>query len=121
MPEEKALTTEIDAVNAEYANNVYFEATSWDLKMLFGEWNGRSKSVEYHTSMTIPWAQAKLIAYFLQVNVAIHEANHGHIRVPENFVPLEFPDLEGPAADDPKEIELQKSIKALRDKFIASM
>ncbi len=77
-------------LSVEYANNVMFEPTIWDLKLIFGEWSGRSQSVEYHTSVTIPWAQAKLMLYYLQANVAAHEAANEKIKIPVTVMP---PDL----------------------------
>jgi len=64
-------------LNVEYANNTFFEPTVWDLKIIFGEFSGRSASVDWHTSITVPWAQAKLMAYYLLLNVALHELSEG--------------------------------------------
>ena len=108
-------------MNVVYANNVQFEGTIWDLKILFGEFFGRTKSVDWHTSITIPWAQAKLMAYYLQVNLAIHEANHGHVRVPSQVQPLEFPSLPESAQDKKEEVALHAKLNALHAELIASM
>ena len=68
--------SEVD-LSVDYANNVQIEATIWDLKAIFGEFSGRAQSVQWHTSITMPWATAKLLAHFLQVNVDMHELNNG--------------------------------------------
>src|SRR3990167_11504158 len=54
-----------------YANNVQFEQSAFDLKLIFGELNqaGGKALVDQHSSMTIPWGQAKLLLYYLQVNI----------------------------------------------------
>lgn len=71
-----------DDLTTDYANNVAFESTIWDLKLIFGEYSDHDKSVEWHTSITIPWAQAKLMQYYLQINVEYFESQHGKIEVP---------------------------------------
>ena len=85
-------TTKTDAgadeeVSVDYANNVNIEATIWDLKVIFGEYSGRAQSVQWHSSITMPWATAKLLAHFLQVNVDMHELANGKIRIPSNALP----------------------------------
>jgi hypothetical protein len=77
-------------ITADYANTTMFEPTIWDLKLIFGEWSGRSNSVEYHTSITVPWAQAKLIMYYLRANIAAHEIINGKIRIRQEVVPPEW-------------------------------
>ncbi|HXA64865.1 MAG TPA: DUF3467 domain-containing protein [Bryobacteraceae bacterium] len=86
-------SAENNEVNADYANNTMFEPTVWDLKLIFGEYSARSQSIEVHTSITVPWAQAKLMLYYLQANVAAHEVVHGKIKIPEAVVPPEWPPL----------------------------
>src|SRR5580698_4093433 len=77
---------------ALYANNVQFESTEWDLKMIFGELDmGRKDGagVEQHTAITVPWAQAKLLIYYLQLNVGIYEKIFGKIKIPDSVLPPE--------------------------------
>ncbi len=105
-------------IQTEYANNTLFEATIWDLKILFGEFFARDGKVDWHTSMTIPWAQAKLMAYFLQVNVAIYEGSHGRIEIPAQMTPDEF---KPPADGEAKSQELFARLSAMRRTFIDEM
>ena len=74
-----------------YANNVRFEASVWDLKILFGELDqteGAGKTfVELHTAITVSWPTAKIMAYFLAANCASHQAQTGPIHVPSYAVP----------------------------------
>ena len=73
---------------SEYANNSFLEPSIWDIKVFFGQgYQGPKPETDWHTAVTIPWLQAKLLAHFLQVNVAIHEAEHGTISVPLSFQP----------------------------------
>jgi hypothetical protein len=78
-------------LNTEYANNVFFEATVWDIKLIFGEWSSRVNLVDWHTSITVPWAQAKLIQYYLAINVEAHERMQGKIPFPASMIPPEPP------------------------------
>src|SRR5438105_9051678 len=74
-----------------YANNVHFEASVWDLKLLFGlldQSKGQGNAtIEQHTTVNVPWAQAKIMAYFLVVNVVLHESENGSMRIPTRVIP----------------------------------
>lgn len=37
--------------------------------------------------MTMAWAQAKMLSYYLRVNLAIYEALHGIVKVPAAMLP----------------------------------
>jgi hypothetical protein len=74
-------------LTANYANNVYYEPTVWDLKLIFGEFSGKSNAVDWHTSITIPWAQAKLLFYYLAINIAFQEIQQGPIHVASAVLP----------------------------------
>jgi hypothetical protein len=84
-----------------YANNVVYESSAWDFKFIFGELDQRQlpNTIEQHTSMSVSWLQAKLMAYFLEANLAIHEADYGTIRVPPNVIPPR-PDPSMPAIEN---------------------
>lgn len=95
-----------------YANNVRFEGSVWDLKTYFGtldqgEPDPKSipAAVDFHTAVTIPWIQAKLMLYNLHVQVMFHELKYRNIAVPENLGPQKLsgfmPDLaESPAGKE---------------------
>lgn len=74
---------------ALYANNIRFETSVWDLKIIFGllDQSTAKTVVRQHTAINIPWAQVKLMAYFLQMNVAVHEAENGRISMPPSIIP----------------------------------
>ncbi len=38
-----------------------------------------------HSEITIPWTTAKLLSYYIQVFLTIHEAENGKIRLPGVF------------------------------------
>ena len=112
---------ENDEVAAEYANNTMFEPTIWDLKLIFGEYSQRSESVEYHTSITLPWAQAKLMLYYLQANIAAHEVANGKIKIPGAVIPPEWPPPTPEQAKDPKSHEVFETLQRLREQFMDSL
>ena len=58
------------------------------MKMTFGQTDvaqGPNVIIQ-HTAITIPWSYAKIFLYLLQVNVAAHEAEVGHVNVPKNIL-----------------------------------
>ncbi|MDQ6758379.1 MAG: hypothetical protein M3Z32_00770 [Acidobacteriota bacterium] len=106
-----------DDLTTEYANNTAFEATVWDLKLIFGEFSARSKGIEWHTSITIPWALAKLIIYYLQVNIDIHELDHGKIAIPASMIP----DAPPPIQDDGTAQAIFEIVQRNRERLMESL
>ena len=71
-----------------YANNVRFESTAWDLRIYFGQLvPGGKLEVKPHTDVTLSWTQAKLMSFYLQVNIELYEAENGRIRIPQYVLP----------------------------------
>src|ERR1017187_412490 len=80
-----------------YANNAQFEASVWDLKIVFGQLDG--SAIRQHTAMNFSWSHAKLMAYFLLVNVLAQQARTGLISLPPAVIPLR-PDRSDPSLDN---------------------
>lgn len=72
-----------------YANNVFFDTSVFDLKVLFGELRRDHNGwfVAQHTSVTLGWTEAKIAALFLALNVMMHEDANGTILLPEGARP----------------------------------
>ncbi len=106
-----------------YANNIQFEQTAFDLKVIFGELDqsGSEICIEQHSSVTIPWAQAKLLIYYLLGNVAAHELENGKIRIRSDLVPAPIPPLTPEQEKQPIAKELMELLKALREQFISTL
>jgi hypothetical protein len=128
MPEETTVPDQIEFRRDEdfeslYANNVTFEMSVWDLKLIFGQLDqhGGKIAVEQHTSIAVPWVQAKLMSYFLQVNLAVYEADYGRIRIPANVVPPELPPLPPELENNPQAKAVRESVLQLREKFFSDM
>ncbi len=105
-----------------YANNVQFELSVWDFKLIFGEIDQRTGkvAVEQHTSVTLPWLQAKLFQFYLQVNLAVFEVQNGKIKVPKELLPP-LPPLPEELANNPQMKSAFDLIKKLHEEFIASL
>jgi hypothetical protein len=105
MDESEDNKTSFDEVKAEYANNTSLQPSVWDLKLFFGQWyqamDGKSE-VDWHSAVTIPWAQAKLLAHYLKVNVAVYEGINGKIKIPADMKP-KLSEITGDSPDDVNE------------------
>ena len=101
-----------------YANNVQFETTVWDMKIVFGEVDQFADPavIEQHTTITLSWLEAKIMAYYLVVNLALYQAKHGSIPVPPLVLPL------GPSKDSPDipDKDLAKYMAWIHDQFFGA-
>jgi hypothetical protein len=112
----KQLRPEAEDFESDYANNTFFNSSIWDLKIIFGELSGVRQGVDWHTAITLPWAQAKLMAYYLAINIAGYELEHGPIRIPSAMIPTEPPPPDKDFA--PSQKALYEFVKAHRQKFL---
>jgi hypothetical protein len=117
---KQSSVAEKDDLSVEYANNVFFEPTIWDLKLIFGEWSARANAVDWHTSITIPWAQAKLIQYYLTINIEAHEQIQGKISLPASVLPPE-PDKPDLTDDTGAQKDFYDMVVRNRNRFIDSL
>jgi hypothetical protein len=85
----QAKITPSEDFSEDYANNFVFEPSDWDFKIVFGQLDQMSKSgiVNWHTAITMPWGVAKLLSYFLPLNILAYEITHGVIKLPEGALP----------------------------------
>ncbi len=100
-----------------YANNVQFESSAWDLKLIFGLLDQREDPliIRQHGSINLSWAQAKIVAYFLQLNILFHESQHGKIQLPAPVLPPPLDDdLMQRIAGEPNGAEVVERIRRLR-------
>jgi hypothetical protein len=106
-----------------YANNVYFESSAWDLKIVFGQLEqppGQPVVVTQHTAVTIPWAQAKLALYYLRIHVEGSELQNGKISIRSNLLPAEPPPLTPEQEKDPLAKQLYELVRKRRAEFLES-
>jgi len=72
-----------------YANNIDYEISAWDLKLIFGQLDqaGNRNLVTQHTAMALSWLQVKIMIYTLQVQLAVYEAQYGKVVIPAAVLP----------------------------------
>jgi hypothetical protein len=106
-----------------YANNVQFQPSEWDIKVVFGELQTDAKDsasfVEQHTAITISWLQAKIMHYFLTLQLGVYEMSHGKIPIPLSVLP---PVPETPPSElqgDPATKRVYDYIARTREEFFA--
>jgi len=107
-----------------YANNVQLEQSVWDLKLIFGQLDQQSQGgvVEQHTAMTIPWIQAKVMSYFINLHVEVYELVNGKIRVPNEVLPpAPVPPSDELVKLSPHAQEVFEVIKKRREEWIAGL
>src|SRR5437867_6285025 len=127
MDETKKVTSdeaegeEFEEIIPVYANNTRFELSAWDLRILFGQlMPGGRGEVDWHTDVTIPWAQAKLMHLYLGINLGLYELENGKIKIPPGVLPpvMQTPpsgiDTSNPQALESFEF-VQKAIQAFRE------
>jgi hypothetical protein len=126
MPDEKITPPNIQRETEEdfaslYANNIMYEASVWDLKLIFGQLDqklieGHGQTVDYHTAITLPWSTVKSMIYFLRVNLATHEAEAGPVKLPERVVPAR----PGEVGDHPSEQVAWEAMRRIWDEEFGS-
>jgi hypothetical protein len=118
---DQAESGEFEEIIPVYANNTRFELSVWDLRIFFGQlMPGALGEVDWHTDVTIPWAQAKLMHHYLGINLGLYELENGKIRIPPGVLP---PVMESPPSgidtSNPQALQtfefVQKAIQAFRE------
>ena len=111
--------TKFDAV---YANNFEFETSVWDLKIILGqlEQHTGKSVVDWHTAVTIPWIQVKLVAYFLRLQAAWYELQNGPISIPASIMPAVPPLPAGDLANDSSALAWYSSVKTIYEETFSS-
>lgn len=112
----------IEDFSSVYSNNVQFESIPADLNIIFGEQRlAEGKPIiEQHTAVRVTWPQAKLLAYFLNVQVAAYEREHGKISIPKTMLPT-VSKLPEALADNPVAQAILELINKMREEFIANL
>jgi len=103
-----------------YANNVYFEHSVWDLKLIFGQLDQREGKliVKQHTAITLPWAQVKILSYWLRGHVEAYEFANGRIPIPSSVIPPELPPPTDEQKSDPNTEKVFEIFNRLRAEFV---
>ena len=119
--QDEAEGEQFEEIIPVYANNTRFELNAWDLRIFFGQlMPGGRGEVDWHTDVTIPWAQAKLMHLYLGINLGLYELENGKIKIPPSVLP---PVMASPPSgidtSNPQALEtfefVQKAIQAFRE------
>jgi hypothetical protein len=106
-----------------YANNAYYESSAWDLTIVFGQLDqvvGSPAIIRQNIAITIPWAQAKLLSYFVRLHVEANEVQNGKVSIRPDLLPPVPPALTGEEAKDPNAQKLFELATKLREELIAN-
>jgi hypothetical protein len=105
-----------------YANNVSFEQSVWDLKLIFGllDQTGGTARVEQVMAATIPWLQAKLLSILLDMNLAAHEAENGKIAIPQRMIPV-LPPTHEANKKNPKTRAIAEAVEVVFNRRLAEL
>src|SRR5712691_11009839 len=108
---------------SRYANHVRFEATVFDLKVLFGQTDlseAPKETVFQHTAVTIPWPEVKLAIYYLTSQLIAHERENGKVLVPPSQIPPELPPLPPEFEKNRIALEIREAVEKYRKEFLAA-
>lgn len=106
-----------------YTNNVQYQQSEWDLKLVFGQldWSTDHYVVEQHTAITMAWLQARLMLYYLSIQVGVYEMSHGKIPIPAGAMPPEpIPPTEE-QAKDPASNQIYEYLRKAREQLVAEL
>lgn len=106
-----------------YANNVLAESSVWDLKVIFGilDQSVQPNQVVQHTSINLPWAQVKLLSYWINVQIAAHELANGKITIPQTLIPADPRTFVPEAPIPPMESQLKERLGQIWEAFTNSL
>ena len=109
-----------DDFEALYANNVQFQPSEWDLRAIFGEvdFEDGRPFVQQHTSISLPWAQAKIMLYFLAVQIGAYEIANGKIVIPGTVLPPDPAPPEGELVSNSLARHIYEHAKKMHDMFV---
>lgn len=105
----KSNFTRVEDFVTAYANSVQLLPSAWDLTLVFGELDqlgGAIDAVEQHTSVTLPWALAKVLHYYLTLQIYAHELEDAKIEIPKRVLPPEVPPLGEDLANNPLAVKI---------------
>jgi hypothetical protein len=109
---------------SRYANNLQFESSVWDLKLIFGLLDlhdAEKPTIEQHTSISLAWPEVKICLYLIQIHLALYEKVNGKIKVPAAGIPSDVPEVIPPQFDNPKGREGIELVRKMRAEFLASL
>ena len=111
----------VDGFISIYTNNIQVHQSFFDVKLICGDFEqlGPSQGViKQHSSVIMSWLQAKLLLYYLRVNMTAFESQYGKIDVPNELLPVPIVPLPKNQENDPKARAIWQQLHALREEFV---
>lgn len=125
QPNKPALSLERkDDFESRYANVTRYESNVFDLKVLFGEIDLGQTGKEIHrlhTGMTIPWSLVKLVIFYLNVNLILHEAQNGKVNIAPSQIPPRPPENVMGGQETETSRRASEAVQKLYADFMASL
>ena len=120
QPAAGPILTRSDDREDVYANNIQFEWSIWDLKLLLGvlDQTGGKLTIDQHTAVHLPWMQVKLMIYYLQINLHVYEAQNGKLKLPPDLLPPVPDPLPSELKDNPMANTTREFVLKLREEFV---
>jgi hypothetical protein len=72
-----------ESTHSVYANALNLAVNDLDFKIIFGE----GQPQDWHTAVTMSWGLVKLLTFYLQSNLAVHEIAYGPVKLPTALFP----------------------------------
>jgi hypothetical protein len=106
-----------------YANQVLYEASAWDLKIIFGALDQSTGTAKMKKTLAvnIPWAQIKLALFSLRLQLAVEEMEDGKIQIRPSLLPPEAPALTKEQEADPKAKAVHEAYTRIREEFLREL
>ena len=102
-----------------YTNAIFLSPAVLDMKIVFGETAILGQgTVDWHSSITMTWQQAKILQYYLTVIIAAHEMDNGLIKIPRAMLPKGTPPLPDQGSVKPELLKYLKFLEEYRRKFL---
>lgn len=84
----------------KHANNVRVDSSVWGVSLMFGTLDQGSPdpdlyppSVKFHTHVSMPWVQAKIMLYHMYMTMMFHDVSETQVVVPDAVLPAKLIDL----------------------------
>jgi hypothetical protein len=79
-----------------------------------------TSEVDWHTALSIPWLQVKLVAYYLLVQAAWYEIQNGPLKIPSYVMPAKPTPPPEDVATDPNSVAWYEAAKKIYDDMFPS-
>jgi hypothetical protein len=129
MPDEaqksapQATIERADDFRSLYANNVIADGTAWDLRLTFGQFEKRADGSVVNTqrvSVTMPFGLAKLMMFWVELQIQVHERQMGQrVRIRPDVLPP-MPPIPPESQNDEGYVRLHEMMEKARQQLVSN-